>query len=104
MGDAERSATAVDASVAGDALSKQGEFEPFQLISTNLGLFQSGAGLDWLMVYDAGEGAIRAARHEWVHLAQHHTTPALPLWLEEDWRNTGPRSKEAAGRLGWASL
>lgn len=61
----------------------KGEFEPFQLISTNLGLFQSGAGLDWLMVYDAGEGAIRAARHEWVHLAQHHTTPALPLWLEE---------------------
>lgn len=61
----------------------KGEFQPFQLISTNLGLFQSGAGLNWLMVYDAGEGALRAARHEWVHLAQHHTSPALPLWLEE---------------------
>ncbi|NWF85098.1 MAG: hypothetical protein HXY18_14875, partial [Bryobacteraceae bacterium] len=61
----------------------KGEFQPFQLISTNLGLFQSGAGLNWLMVYDTGEGALRAARHEWVHLAQHHTNPALPLWLEE---------------------
>jgi Flp pilus assembly protein TadD len=59
------------------------EFQPFQLISTSLGLFQSGPDKDWIMVLDQGESSVRAARHEWVHMALHHTTPGLPLWLEE---------------------
>lgn len=59
------------------------EFLPFQSMATNLGLYQSAADRDWLLVLDSGEGAIRAARHEWVHRAHHHTTPALPVWLEE---------------------
>jgi Flp pilus assembly protein TadD len=59
------------------------EFSPFQLTAANLGLFQSGADRDWLMVLDSGESGMRAARHEWVHRAHHHSTPVLPLWLEE---------------------
>jgi len=59
------------------------EFQPFQLLSTSLGLYQSGPDKDWIMVLDQGEASVRAARHEWVHMALHHTTPELPLWLEE---------------------
>ncbi len=61
----------------------KGEYQPFQLISTSLGLFQSGPERDWILVLDQGEAASRAARHEWVHRALYHTTPGLPLWLEE---------------------
>jgi len=59
------------------------DYRAFQVLPSNLGLFQSAADRDWLMVFDAGEEAVRAARHEWVHRALHHTTAALPLWLEE---------------------
>lgn len=59
------------------------DFRFYQSYASNLGFYQSGADRDWLMVLDAGDDPIRSVRHEWVHRALHHSTAALPLWLEE---------------------
>lgn len=63
--------------------ANRSDFQTFQTHSQNLGVFQSGADRDWLLVLDSGGATISAVRHEWVHRALHHTTASLPLWLEE---------------------
>lgn len=47
------------------------------------GFFQSGPDFDVIAVLAGEPGAIRSARHEYVHRFLYRTTRRLPAWLEE---------------------
>ena len=59
------------------------EFAPLRSDATTKGFFQSGAERDSIVLLDAGEGTLRGAAHEYVHLVLHHAAGRLPRWQEE---------------------
>ncbi|MBI5282215.1 MAG: tetratricopeptide repeat protein [Candidatus Solibacter usitatus] len=78
------------------------DFAAFRSAPNNRGLFQPGPGRDLILLAGSGEDTLRAARHEYVHLALHHSTGPLPQWLEEGlaeyFSTLVPGSPRAAGR------
>lgn len=79
-------------------LKNSRDFAPFRGGENTAGLYQSGAERDYILLLDAkGDETLRAARHEFVHLAMNHTRAPLPLWLEEglaEYFSTLERKKE----------
>ncbi len=60
------------------------DFAPFRRGEAHRGLYLSGAERDWILLPDSGGDALRAARHELVHLMLRHARHAAPPpWLEE---------------------
>ncbi len=55
-------------------------FEPRQPVR---GFHQGSAERDYIAVFGPGEEALRAVRHEYMHILLSHGSAALPLWLEE---------------------
>ncbi|MBI5083901.1 MAG: tetratricopeptide repeat protein [Acidobacteria bacterium] len=78
------------------------DFDAFRTATNNNGLFQPAAGRDLIVLADIGEDTLRAARHEYVHLALHHSTGPLPQWLEEGlaeyFSTLAPGTQSAAGK------
>jgi len=59
------------------------QFAPLRSDPSTKGFFQSGAERDSIVLLDAGEGTLRGAVHEYVHLVLHHSAGKLPRWQEE---------------------
>ncbi len=59
------------------------DFRPFQRGETNFGLFQPGAGGDYIFSLQGGSEPQRSLAHEITHLILYRATGRLPQWLEE---------------------
>ena len=59
------------------------QFAPLRSDAAIKGFFQSGAERDSIVLLDSGEGTLRGAAHEYVHLVLHHSAGKLPRWQEE---------------------
>lgn len=59
------------------------DYRPFQPAESTAAFFQSGPERDYIVMHAASGGPLRAACHEYAHLALSHSTVPLPQWLEE---------------------
>lgn len=74
------------------------DYRPFQQGENNRGIFQSGGERDYILLSQFGDETQRAAAHELVHLALHHSTGSLPRWLEEGLAEYYSTAQRSAGK------
>ena len=59
------------------------EFRRFEPKPAVRGFHQGAADRDYIAILGSGEEALRAVRHEYMHLLLGHGSATLPMWLEE---------------------
>jgi tetratricopeptide (TPR) repeat protein len=65
------------------ALRSEADYDAIKPGATARAFFQSGGERDYIVLLAGDPDTLRAACHEYVHAVVHHTTVALPRWLEE---------------------